>query len=247
MAAQYRAASPGATNACPGGTYVSLGQSCTQANNTQLCPNGTRPLPGQSCIYITCPNGFQVPANVGCPAPTPTQLCPDGTRVPTSQACLGQNPTTTTSSPPPAAATPPGITVTYAAGWNIVAGPTGTTISGAAAPLYTLQPGDTNYETLAPSAGLKPGAGYLAYLPASTSATLPVVSGGSATVQLPPGQFVLIGNPGHTAATVTGADVVLVFNSASNSYAPAATLPAGQGAWAMSNAGGQVTITNSPS
>jgi hypothetical protein len=119
-------------------------------------------------------------------------------------------------------------------------------VTGAAGSLYTLQPGDASYETLAAGAALKPGAGYLAFFPSSTTATLPVVTAASVTVQLPPGQFVLIGNPGDTAATVTGADTVLTFSASSNSYSQATTLPPGQGAWVMSNNGGQVTITNAP-
>jgi len=234
---------PSATNTCPGGVHVSNGQSCSQASNSQTCPNGSHPLAGQSCIYITCPNGFSVPVNVGCPATAPTQLCPDGTTILTTAICPAANQTPSTPAPTSA---PPGVTVTYSTGWNIVAGPSGTTITGAAGSMFTLQPGDASYETLAAGAALKPGAGYLAFFPSSTTATLPMVTAASVSVQLPAGQFVLIGNPGDTAATVTGADTVLTFSPSSNSYTPSTSLPPGQGAWAMSNNGGQATISNSP-
>jgi hypothetical protein len=233
---------PSPINTCPGG----LSLSCSTTSNQQNCPNApanSRVAVGSSCIYITCPNGNQVPANVGCPAPTPTQLCPGGQVIPTAQICPPLNPVPVSQ---PVAAAPPGISVTYQAGWNIIAGPSGITVS-ATGPLYTLQAGDTSYETLPPGVALKPGAGYLAYFAASTTVTLPVVPSASVTVQLPPGQFVLIGNGGDTNASVSGADTVLTFNPSSNSFAPALSLAPGQGAWAISNNGGQATITNSPS
>jgi len=185
----------------------------------------------------------QQPANFPCPKPIANQLCDNGQSLPVGQLC----PSTpaTTSVPVPTA--PPGVTVTYAAGWNIVAGPSGTTVTGASGSVYTLQPGDASYETLPSGGTLKPGAGYLADFAASTTATLPMVTPATVSVQLPPGQFVLIGNPGNTNATVTGAGTVLVFNPTTSAYTAASTLAPGTGAWAESDAGGQITITNAPS
>jgi len=74
-----------------------------------------------------------------------------------------------------------------------------------------------------------------------------MVTPATVSVQLPPGQFVLIGNPGNTNATVTGAGTVLVFNPTTSAYTAASTLAPGTGAWAESDAGGQITITNAPS
>jgi len=148
---------PSTTTTCPGGVIVALGQSCNGQNNS-YCPNGTRAVPGQSCISVTCSNGVQQPANFPCPKPIANQLCDNGQSLPVGQLC----PSTpaTTSVPVPTA--PPGVTVTYAAGWNIVAGPSGTTVTGASGSVYTLQPGDASYETLPSGGTLKPGAGYLA-------------------------------------------------------------------------------------
>ena len=139
------------------------------------------------------------------------------------------------------------MSVTYNAGWNIVAGPAGTMLSGTLGPLYTLQTGDTTYETIQPGTPLKAGAGYLAYFPAAGQSTMPLASPGSTSVQLAPGQFILIGNPGNTRATVAGADTLLAIDPSSGALVPATSLAPGQGAWCMSNVGGQVIITNAPS
>jgi hypothetical protein len=218
--------SPSQTTTCPGGVLVPLGQTCSNNSN----------------IYITCSNGIRVPANVGCPAPVPTQLCPNGATVPSTQACPPG-----TELPGTVPVTTPGVTVTYASGWNIVAGPGGTMISGNVGPLYAMPPGSTSYQTVPAGTPLQAGAGYLAFFPSGTTATIPQGSASPVTVQLPPGQWVLIGNPGSTSATVSGADTVLVLSPGSTSYSPGSTLAPGQGAWAVSVAGGQATITNAPS
>jgi hypothetical protein len=137
--------------------------------------------------------------------------------------------------------------VNLRAGWNLVGGPTGASVNGAAGSLYTFQAGDASYETLAANAQFKGGQGYWVYLATSGTLTLPVVSAASASVQLPAGQFVMIGNAGDTTATVSGADTVLVFDSGSATYTQGTSLAPGAGAWAMSNNGGQATITNAPS
>jgi hypothetical protein len=53
---------------------------------------------------------------------------------------------------------------------------------------------------------------------------------------------VMIGNPYPTTATVHGADVVYTYSPGSG-YSATTSLTAGQGAWAYSAAGGEVTIT----
>jgi hypothetical protein len=57
----------------------------------------------------------------------------------------------------------------------------------------------------------------------------------------------MIGNPGNTVATVSGADVVLVYNPANSQYTQTTQLLPGQGGWAGSVRGGPVTITNAAS
>lgn len=135
-------------------------------------------------------------------------------------------------------------TVTYAAGWNLVGGSGGTAFSRASGPLYTIQAGDTNYETLSNGSGIVGGRGYWAYFPTTT--TVPLSGGGSSalplSISIPAGQFVMVGNPSATqSVTVTGADVVWLFNTASHSYSGGgntATLQPGQGAWVFSCSGG---------
>ena len=137
----------------------------------------------------------------------------------------------------------PGATVTYAAGWNLVAGPTGTMISGNAGPLYTFQAGNTNYQVIPNGTALTAPQGYWAYFPTATSQGIPKASPQSLTIQLPAGQFVMIGNAGNTNATVTGADIVYTYTPAGG-YQNTATLPPGAGAWAYSANGATITITN---
>jgi hypothetical protein len=64
---------------------------------------------------------------------------------------------------------------------------------------------------------------------------------------MPPGQFVLVGNPGTGTASVSGANVVLfAWSAATGTYQQTSQLAAGQGAWAISPTGGPVTITSTP-
>src|SRR5262249_32622284 len=59
---------------------------------------------------------------------------------------------------------PPGSAPAASApGWTIVAGPAGATFGQASGTLFTLQAGDSGYETLAPSAPITAGRGYWAF------------------------------------------------------------------------------------
>jgi plastocyanin len=142
----------------------------------------------------------------------------------------------------PAAAAAPSASVSYSAGWNLVAGPAGTTIAGTSGPLYTLRGGDTSYETVASGAPLSAGAGYWAYFNATTTMSVPATGTQSMSVQLPAGQFVMVGDPGGTPVTVTGADTVLTYDAA-NGYQPVTKLNPGQGAWAFSANGGTLAMS----
>jgi hypothetical protein len=146
----------------------------------------------------------------------------------------------------PAAASSQGFLVNYVAGWNLVAGPSGTILGGTAGPLYTLGPGDATYRVLPPGSALTSGAGAWAYFSANTSTGIQLANSASLTIPLPAGQFVLIGNPGDTTATVSGADAVLVYDASTASYQQSTYLVAGEGAWAISLRGGQATLTNGP-
>jgi PKD repeat protein len=156
-----------------------------------------------------------------------------------STGASAQNRSTITVSagtPPPA----PGVSVTYQAGWNIVAAPTGTTITGASLPLYTFQTGDTVYRTASTT---QSGLGYWAFFNSVTTANIPFTGPQTITKALQPSAFVMIGNSSSSQATVTGADVVYAYN-ANSGYQLTTTLQPGQGAWALSYSGGNVTVTS---
>jgi hypothetical protein len=120
--------------------------------------------------------------------------------------------------------------VTYQPGWNLVGGPEGSYLSGAVGSLYTLQPGDTDYEVFLATSPLHAGWGYWAYFPTGGSLTLGL---GQATYSVTPvpGQWLMVGNPGTSGpARILGADVQSV-----------PVLQAGQGGFVLS--AGTVTIS----
>jgi hypothetical protein len=213
-------------NGAPG-TFVTV--SGTNLATTSAINFGSTPGTGLNCIpggtscTVTAPfasSGATVPVTV---------VTPSGTSSPVTFIYSGTSGGGT------------GITVSYASGWNIVAGPTGTVIPGALGPLYTYQAGNTAYQTIQPGAQLTAGQGYWAYFSVGTSGIIPVASGQTITVSLPAGNWIMIGNPGNTAATVTGADIVYTFNG---TYQTTTTLLPGQGGWAISVNGGTATIRN---
>jgi hypothetical protein len=242
--------------ACPDGTFVPNTQAC--ALTTQIltaCPDGSYVTSGQTCPGLTagftsCPNGTYVAFGQVCPGTTPSYgTCPNGSYVPSGSICpsggLGycSNPYATPGYCAPSGGT---ATVTYAAGWNIVAGPSGTVDSGSASQLYSFPPGSVSYQTLPQGSVLQAGTGYWAYFNAPVTVTLPAGGPGSTTLQIPPGQPTLVGNPGYGTATVSGSGVTLfVYSPATGSYQQTTQLAAGQGAWAMSTVGGPITITAS--
>ncbi|HTE86667.1 MAG TPA: PKD domain-containing protein [Dehalococcoidia bacterium] len=139
------------------------------------------------------------------------------------------------STPPPA----PGVSVTYQPGWNLVAAPNGTAVP-AAGPLYTFQNGDSAYRMSSTTQG---GLGYWAFFNQPTTVTIPFAGPQTVTKALQPNQFVMIGNSSSSTATVGGADIVYTY-SAVTSYSQSTTLQPGQGAWAFSFNGGNVTIVS---
>jgi PKD repeat protein len=150
-------------------------------------------------------------------------------------------PVTPAAVPPIAAGAP---VVRYAAGWNLVAGPAGTSFPQALGLLYTWQPGDTTYESLGPTAGVQSGAGYWAYFPQAASVSLTGVSSDTAIINLSPGEVVLAGNPSATATvTIRGADSAMTYDPANRSYRSVQTLAPGAAAWISVGAGGAVTLS----
>ena len=139
---------------------------------------------------------------------------------------------------------PPGVPVTYQPGWNIVAGPSGTIITGNVGPLYTFQAGNTAYQVISNGTPLVAGQGYWAFFSAATTVSLPIASPQGMTVTMPAGQFIQVGNPTNTTVSISGADAVDTFDPVANTYRTGVTtLSPGQGAWVFSYAGGPLTIT----
>lgn len=124
-----------------------------------------------------------------------------------------------------------------------MAGPSGTALSGYIGPLYTYQPGDTDYEVLGADGPLVPPEGYWAYFGGRGYETLPVTGSQTLTLTVPALEWAMIGNPGGTPATVTGADTVYVYAGTAG-YVATSTLSPGQGAWAISTSGGTITIAS---
>jgi PKD repeat protein len=134
--------------------------------------------------------------------------------------------------------------VRYPAGWNLVAGPSGTSFPQALGSLYTLQPGDSSYEPLPSGAGVQSGAGYWAYFPQPAGVSLSGASTDTAILNLSPGEVVLAGNPSTTATlTIRGADIAMGYDAVSGRYRDVQSLPPGSAAWVSIGSGGAVTLS----
>jgi hypothetical protein len=135
----------------------------------------------------------------------------------------------------------PTVGLTLPQGWNLVANPGGSVASG---PAYTIQKGDSYYETAAPGAPLVAGLGY--WVLAQSRSALPLPAGTlHASIVAPAGQFVMIGDPsGILAAQVSGADLLLTYDPSSG-YRPdtSGILQPGQGAFALSLGGATITLS----
>lgn len=252
-----------ATTSCPNGITVNLGypcpnNGCTGYGNCYNNPYGTTAslgfgVCGLMLTYGPCPPaaGGAAPGQVNCGngryAPSAAACAPSTAAV--SPATAYTPPVTSTSSTTTAAlGTVPGpsngVSVTFAAGWNLVSAPDGTVLNGISGSLATFQAGDTSYETQPSTTPLKGGRGYWAYFTSSSTQMLPLTTSGTVTVTLPAGTQVLIGNPSSSPATVSGATSLSAFDPSTNQYVAATTLKPGQGAWAVSSAGGPVTISS---
>jgi len=149
-----------------------------------------------------------------------------------ARSYFGQTPIN--AQPPPPAPSGTGTAVTYKAGYNLVAGPRGTSFSAAGGSLFTYLPGDSAYETFDASQPVYNGYGFWAYFPRDTTVQL---KGGnnqffSAYPYIAPGQWFLIGNDnGTTPMRVLGATDVETYDPVSGQYVHATTLQPGQAAW----------------
>jgi len=119
-------------------------------------------------------------------------------------------------------------------------------------PLYTLQAGDTGYETVpSESSGsvtwtpLQTGVGYWVYFDQPTDVYLPGVPrfGPSLALPIEAGKYIMIGGEFPSGATVSGADAVYVYEPSRGYVQYTGALHIGQGALAYSNSGGSVTLS----
>jgi hypothetical protein len=135
------------------------------------------------------------------------------------------------------------LAVTYAPGWNLVAGPAGSTFPGATA-VYSFPPGAEDYIARTGATPSSTGYGYWAYYPHGGSPNFADNPSNCRTmITAPVGQYFLAGNSSSTnAATVSGASAVYTFDPVAHTYVAATSLVPGQGAWVMPDSGGVVTI-----
>jgi hypothetical protein len=125
-------------------------------------------------------------------------------------------------------------------GWNLVAVPNGTVPGGNA---LTLQANDTGYESVPAGTPLVAGLGYWVFAPSRSA--VPLSAGAStANITAPAGQFIMVGNPsGILPATVTGADILVGFDPSRGYFQITNNmLSPGQGAFALSVAGGRIVM-----
>jgi len=135
-----------------------------------------------------------------------------------------------------------GRTISLSAGYNLVGPPDGTTFGDATA--FAFDSAANSYHQLSAGEATRGGQGY--WLLSDSGGSMPLAAGSNAPVSVTaaPGAWQLIGDPSGTqAALVTGADAVWTFNASTGQYEPATMLQPGQGAWAISQAGGRITIT----
>ena len=135
-------------------------------------------------------------------------------------------------------------TVSYAAGWNMIAGPAGMAFSQAQNPLYTIQLGANQYTTQPNTQAVAAGAGYWAFFAQPTTVTLAGTSSTSASVQVAAGTYAFVGNSSATqTVTVSGADACFSYDPATNAYSIVSTLPPGHACAAFSTDGATVTLS----
>lgn len=134
-----------------------------------------------------------------------------------------------------------GRTISLSAGYNLVGPPDGTTFGDATA--FAFDPTANGYHQLNAGEPTQGGQGY--WLLSDSGGSVPLAAGSNApvTISAAAGAWQLIGDPSGTeAALVTGADAVWTYNTGSGQYERATMLQPGQGAWAISQAGGRITV-----
>lgn len=183
---------------------------------------------------------------------------------------LAQNPSSTATLSPTASTTPfvtPTASRTPLArpcgqnfvtpGWNLVGGPTGTSLVGAVLPLYTLDTSGATYQPVSSDLLTAPQ-GYWALFnsPAPPFEGQPCVASVTTIVTLPASQYVMVGNPFNGNASInTSAPAAwgMTYNTYLNSWSSwvpigsgqSMQLMVGQGAFVYSSTAATLTITPS--
>ncbi|HEY7293724.1 MAG TPA: hypothetical protein VH916_01740, partial [Dehalococcoidia bacterium] len=138
-----------------------------------------------------------------------------------------------------------GTAVTYHTGWNLLSVPTGTDLPSAVGPAYALGPGDVAYVPLG-RGELVGGRAAWVYFGQDTTITLGRTAAEFSRVLAPAGSFVLAGDPSATeAVSVNGADMAMSYDPV-NGYRQVTELQPGQGAFLVSQAGGEITLGKAP-
>jgi len=129
-------------------------------------------------------------------------------------------------------------------GWNLIAIPPGTTFSVAPKLVLALRADGLTYASLQSSDAPSEGQGYWVYVdgPSNMSMPAPLHDGVTVSVTAGPGEWVLIGDTtSFYPGLVTGADAVFTYDPDSG-YQMQRILFPGQGAWAMTQLGGTITV-----
>jgi hypothetical protein len=137
----------------------------------------------------------------------------------------------------------PTATITYHAGYNLVAGPRGTRFTGASGPLYSRLSGDSGYRSIPASQGTYDGYGYWAYFPQDTAVQLSGTGGLFYSAVVDPHKWFLVGNDGAGGAMrVLGAEAVYAYDTPSAQYKMSTTIQPGQGAWVLPDKNGLIAV-----
>lgn len=211
----------------PGGSFVTL-TGTGLASVTSVSFGGTAGT-GLNCAFSGTSCTVNAPLTPGGITVNVTATSPGGTSNALTFAFTGG----------PGPGPGPSASVTYQAGWNLLGVPFGAVITGNVTPFYNWN--GFSYDQL-PGSALQPGLGYWTYFNTPTTVTIPSTPPQTIPVPLPPLTWVMVGNPGSGPATVTGADQVWIYNSATG-YQFTNTLPPGSGAWAQSNFGSLAVIS----
>jgi hypothetical protein len=145
----------------------------------------------------------------------------------------------------PTTASGSGVVVTYHAGWNLVAGPRGTSFAAATSSLYTYLPTSTSYEPFPASVSSYDGYGYWAYFSKDTTVQLNGSGSNFFSADGQPGQWFLVGNEnGTTPMRILGADAVQTYDPQSGRYQATTTLQPGQAAWVKVGKDGTIAVAS---